>query len=40
MTDAVLAGGFSPRGSPVRGSMVSACIAIVSGEPVMGFGRA
>jgi hypothetical protein len=37
-TEAVLAGGRSPRGSPVLGSMLIACIAIVSGEPVIGLG--
>src|SRR6478735_3453908 len=36
-TAAVLAGGFSPRGRPVVGSMVMACIAIVAAEPVIGF---
>src|SRR5690606_8616989 len=36
-TAAVLAGGFSPRGNPVFGSIVMACSAMVSGLPVMGF---
>ena len=36
-TAAALAGGFSPLGKPVRGSMVMACSAMVSAEPVMGF---
>jgi len=33
----VLAGGFSPRGKPVFGSIVMACMAMVSGEPVIGL---
>jgi hypothetical protein len=33
----VLAGGDSPFGRPVLGSMVMACNAMVSGLPVMGF---
>ncbi len=36
-TAAVLAGAFSPRGKPVLGSMVMACIAIVAAEPVIGL---
>jgi hypothetical protein len=36
-TAAVLAGGFSPRGKPVFGSMVMACSAIVAAEPVIGL---
>ena len=36
-TATVLAGGFSPRGNPVFGSIVMACIAMVSGEPVIGL---
>jgi len=31
------AGGFSPFGSPVRGSMVMAWSAMVAAEPVIGF---
>src|SRR5687767_10055488 len=37
-TAAVLAGGFSPRGNPVLGSIVTACMAMLWGEPVIGFG--
>jgi hypothetical protein len=36
-TASVLAGGFSPRGKPVFGSIVMACMAMVSGEPVIGL---
>jgi hypothetical protein len=32
-----VAGGFSPLGKPVLGSMVMACIAMVSAEPVIGL---
>jgi hypothetical protein len=39
-TAAMLAGGLSPRGKPVLGSIVMACRAMVSGEPVIGFGGA
>src|SRR6185436_16079128 len=37
-TAAELAGGFSPRGNPVFGSIDMACIAIVCGLPVIGLG--
>ena len=36
-TAAVLAGGFSPRGNPVLGSMVMACSSMVAADPVIGL---